>query len=115
MTEDEVLALTFEGAVDVARWTCSAWQSGHFDWNLIAGDNSGECVAERWRVVRWWNAEGLLESLDEPNVEDRELTAAIMFAFVTANLRATAERENVTPQDWMDLVLGNADRTAELS
>jgi hypothetical protein len=112
---EEVIGLKFEGAVDVARWTCKAWQSGLFDWNKIAGDNSKENVAERWSVVRWLNAEGHLDCLNEPDVEERELTCAIMMAFASSGLRKFAEQAKVTPQDWMDLSLSNAEETEELA
>jgi len=113
--EDESLRLTFEGALDVARWTCAAWESGHFNWNLIAGDDSKECIDERWAVVRWLNEMNFLDCLFIRDSEDREISAAIMFAFVTANLREVAERENVTPQDYMDLAMRNAELVEEMS
>jgi hypothetical protein len=113
--EDESFMLSFEGAVDVARWSCAAWESGHFDWNLLAGDCSQECIDERWAVVRWLNEMNFLACLDVEDSEDREISAALMFAFVTANLREVAERENVTPQDYMDLAMNNAELLEEMS
>lgn len=107
--EEDKLYLTGEGAVDVARWTAAAWQSGHFDWNLIAGEDKTENVRERWALVRWLNDQGLLDCLDEPDPDDRELTAAIMLCFVTTQLRGKSDELGVTPQDWMDMTLGSAD------
>ena len=114
MDEEDVVNLTFEGELDVARWTTKAWESGHFDWNLIAGANEPENIKERWAVVRWWNDQHYLDCLNQDDVEDRELTAAIMFCFVTSGLRNMAARENVTPQDWMDLAMGNAELLNEM-
>lgn len=117
--QEDVLHLNAGGELLTARWATMAWESGHFDWNLLAGPNETVNVTERWRVIRWLNDEHHLDVLDELcgytlTSDDRELTAACMFMFVTSGLRAKSARESVTPQDWMDLSLGNADELALL-
>ena len=114
MFEEEYVALNYAGAVDVARWTCKAWESGHFDWNLLAGGNEAENIAERWRLVRWLNDECLLGCLDIEDTDDREVGAAIMLSFATTSLRERAEQEGITPQDCMDFALGNAEALSAL-
>jgi hypothetical protein len=109
MFEEEYVGLKFEGAVDVARWTCKAWESGHFDWNLLAGGSEEENVAERWRVIRWLNDECCLDCLHIADSDDREMSAAIMFFFFLSSLRERAGQEGITPQEWLDFDLSNAE------
>jgi hypothetical protein len=102
---DEAIRLTYEGALDVARWVSTAYESGHFDWNLLCGGDEEECVAERWRMVRWLND---MKLLDEPmagseckNADDKEGAAACMLTFAFIGIREKALNFDMTPEDVM--------------
>lgn len=103
--DEGILRLTPEGALDVARWVGAAYRSGHFDWNLLAGDDSDECIAERWRMVRWLND---MKLLDEPmadsdckTADDKEGGAACMLTFAFVGIRESAFASEVTPEEVM--------------
>lgn len=100
---EELLHLNAEGAVDVARWAAAAYNAKHFDWNLLCGGHEQECVAERWRMVRWL---GEMKLLDEPlgyldSAEDREDCAAVMLTFLWTNIERIAEADGLTPEEVM--------------
>ena len=98
---EELLRLNVEGAIDVARWGVAAYNSGHFDWNLLCGGDGQECVAERWRLVRWLGEEKLLDEplkqIEDP--DDREAAAAVMLCFLWINLGTIAKNVGVPPED----------------
>ena len=110
--EDEAYSLNSEGARDVSGWVHAAWQSGHFDWDLLCGDASDEAVAERWRLAHWLNE---MRMLDEPFAEverdeywDDETGALIMLAHFFISVRNKAEALGMRPTDHIEITLMEA-------
>jgi len=50
-----------------------------------------------------------LACLDIADSNDREIDAAIMLSFATSSLHTRAEKEGITPQEWMDFEMSNAE------
>jgi len=112
--DGETWRLNEEGMVDVAHWVVTAWESGHFDWDLICGGSGDDQLAERWRLVHWLNEEKMLDEiaeLYEGSDESYEIGAAILLTFFMHSVSVHSQEMGMRPTDFIEMtfILGEAE------